>query len=285
MPLTHHPEGNRRWPWRRFSHFGLLLLLGVTVIGAAREPPAQTVPSLPPMQPTETGAPAAAVVGSMDEALRLIGEARQAYRGVRDYTCRMIKRERVNGRLQPENVILLAVRTDPFSVDMRWQLPQALAGQEACYVAGRYDGKMRARAKGLLGAVGFLTLDVNDPKARANSRHPITDAGIGHLIDEFAVGWEQEQRWGQTTVLGPKEYVFDGRHCLRVEMTHPPGAPAGRYQHYRDVVYFDKQTHLPVRMEAYDWPRRPGDTGDLLEMYSYAGLRPNVGLGDEIFNH
>jgi hypothetical protein len=51
------------------------------------------------------------------------------------------------------------------------------------------------------------------------------------------------------------------------------------------VVYFDKQTHLPLIMEAYDWPRRPGDTGDPLEKYSYAGLRLNVGLGDEVFNH
>jgi hypothetical protein len=38
-------------------------------------------------------------------------------------------------------------------------------------------------------------------------------------------------------------------------------------------------------MEAYDWPRRAGDPGELVESYSYASLRLNVGLRAEVFNH
>jgi hypothetical protein len=219
----------------------------------------------------------------MDEPLRLIEMARQAYQGVRDYQCRMVKQERIDGRLQPRTTMAMWVRTEPFSVYFRWEEPRTLAGQEACYVAGRNNGKMRARGKGLLGAVGFITLDINDPKVRANSRHAITEAGIGHLIEEFAPGWERERQWNQTQVR-LAEYEYDGRRCVRVETIHAD-TPRGRFRHYRDVVYFDKETHLPVRMEAYDWPHRPGEAGDLLEMYSYAALRLNVGLGDEVFNH
>ena len=59
----------------------------------------------------------------------------------------------------------------------------------------------------------------------------------------------------------------------------------GHFLYYRDVVYFDKETHLPIRLEFYDWPRQAGDPGQLLEVYSFANMRLNVGLGDDVFNH
>ena len=51
------------------------------------------------------------------------------------------------------------------------------------------------------------------------------------------------------------------------------------------MVFFDKENRLPIRVENYDWPRAGGTQGgDLLEEYSYADLRLNVGLGDQHFN-
>ena len=51
-------------------------------------------------------------------------------------------------------------------------------------------------------------------------------------------------------------------------------------------MYFDKENHLPIRVENYDWPRNRGDAnGPLTESYSYADLRLNVGVSDETFNH
>jgi hypothetical protein len=179
--------------------------------------------------------------------------------------------------------MLMQVRTRPFAVYFRWQEPGSLAGQEACYVAGANGGKMRARPAGLLGAVGFVSLDPNDPRARQASRHAITEAGLGHLIDQFASGWEQERRWGQS-VVKVATYEYDGRRCTRVEVAHPAN-PNRAFQHFRDVVFFDQETHLPIRMEAYDWPGRPGTAGELLETYSYVGLRLNIGIPEEVFHH
>src|SRR5262249_44080275 len=136
----------------------------------------------------------------LDEPLRLIAEARQSYQQVRDYTCLMVKRERLQGRLSPEHLVRLSVRTRPFSVDMRWQGPGDLAGQEACYVAGKNGGKMRARAAGMLGRLGFMTIDPNDPRARESSNHSITEAGIGHLIERYGTLWEQERGLNRTEV-------------------------------------------------------------------------------------
>src|SRR5262249_46616650 len=51
-----------------------------------------------------------------DEPLRLLGRAQQVFRGVRDYTCTLIKQERINGQLQPMNVMTMMVRNEPFSI-------------------------------------------------------------------------------------------------------------------------------------------------------------------------
>jgi hypothetical protein len=269
--------------WRRFSFYGFLLVSGVAVASAAYPPPERPPASPEGPRPVGSLTSAAQAASDLDEPIRLVTLAQESYRGVRDYQCRMVKREWVGSRLQPENVMLMYARTAPFSIYFRWLAPADLAGQEVCYVAGRYNNNMRVRPRGLLGAVGFVTLDPNDPRARQSSRHSITEAGIGPLINQLAAGWQRERAWNMTQVR-LAEYDFDGHRCTRVEMIHATN-PDRRFFHYRDVVYFDKETHLPLRMEAYYWPSRAGDPGQLLEMYSYVGLRLNVGLGDDVFNH
>jgi hypothetical protein len=227
------------------------------------------------------GPPAGA--SPLDEPLRLVAEARRAYAAVRDYRCTLIKKERMDGQPFEDNVMTLSVRAEPFSVDLQWLKPDDLVGQEACYVAGRNGGQMRAKSSGFLGAIGFISLDPNDAQAKATSRHAITEAGIGNLIERIAADWEQERRLGLTKVR-LAEYDYNHRRCTRVELTRPSDAE-GRVACGRTLVYFDHETHLPVRIECYDWPRRAGDSGELLEVYSYAHLKLNVGLGDEVFNH
>jgi hypothetical protein len=203
---------------------------------------------------------------------------------VRDYTCLFIKRERLRGQLQPDNLIDMKVRTQPFSVYLRWLGPKAFEGQEACYATGRNNGMMRVHSTGLASVAGFVTLDTRDPRVMQNSRHTITEAGIGNLIAVLAQRWEMERRLNKTQVA-VAEYTYAQRPCTRVELVHrePIAGPA---TFARSVVYFDKANHLPIRVENYDWPRPGGSPeGDLLESYSYVNLRTNVGLTDAVFNH
>jgi hypothetical protein len=272
----------RRW------YFGLALLLAMSLAMGAGEPPPRLTLDKSPTPPTvPAGGPAVAPAAPaqtspMDEPLRLLGAARQAYADVRDYTCLLIKRERMQGQLQPDHLITMRVRTQPFSVYLQWQEPKALAGQEACYVTGRNNGMMRAHATGLSGLVGFVSIDPRDPRAMEHSRHCITEAGIGHLIERYSQSWEEERRRGRTEVhIGDFEY--NKRPCTRVETIHSAGAGT---VYYRSLVYFDKETHLPIRTENYDWPKPRGNPdGDLAEVYSYVDLRLNVRLGDEAFNY
>jgi hypothetical protein len=213
----------------------------------------------------------------------MVADAAQVFQQVRDYSCLFIKREVIQGRLQPENLISMRVRNQPFSVYLRWVGPKQFVGQEACYVAGRNGGMMRAHSPGLLGAVGWVSIDPRDPRAMQNNRHPITEAGIGNLIERLRQGWEWERQVNRTQVR-VADYEFNKRRCTRVELIRPERI-RGFYS-YRTVVYFDQETRLPVRIENYDWPVSGGPPeGALQEMYSYVDLRFNAGLGDDAFRY
>jgi hypothetical protein len=238
-----------------------------------------------PQTPTTrtTVLPQSGQANAMEEPLRLLAEARKAYQDVRDYTCVLIKKERLLGVMQPDNIVSMKLRNQPFSVYLRWQQPKALAAQEACYVAGKNDGKMRVHSTGILGVAGWVSLDPGDERAKKNSNHAITEAGVGHLLGRYTKAWEAEKQLNQTRVkIG--EYDFNKRRCTRVETIHPD-KPDARFASYRSVLYFDKETHLPIRVEVYDWPRQGGSPdGELAEVYSYINMKLNVGLGDDAFN-
>src|SRR5262245_24378964 len=144
----------------------------------------------------------------MDEPIRLLERARKAFAHVKDYTCDFVKRERIRGELQPDQFMRMKVRTKPFSVHLKWELPKSMAGQGACYVEGRNGGRMRVRPnRGLVSLVGWVSLATDDPRALRDSRHEIREAGLGNLLEQFGPGWEEERRLNRTTVvLGTYEY-------------------------------------------------------------------------------
>lgn len=222
----------------------------------------------------------------IDVAAQLIGNAKASFARVRDYAGLFYKQEHVGGQLQPEQTIQIRVRQQPFSVHMKWVGPKKLAGQEACYVAGRNNNMMRAKSNGaFLSAIGFVSLDPRDPKAMNGHRHAITESGIGHLIEQLEQNHQTDrQQPADHTAITFGEYRFLNRPVIRMEALHRQNT--GRFYSHRCVVYFDKETHLPVRIEAYDWPRAGGPPGgELLECYSYADVKFNVNLTDAAFNY
>jgi hypothetical protein len=266
---------------RRLGRALLLVSGGMLAVSLLRaDPPVAGTPtSQLPAAPNTI----AQTVNPLDEPLRLVLEAAQAYQQVRDYTCILIKQERIQGRLQENNIIQMKFRQQPFSVYLRWLAPQTFAGQEVCYVQGRNNNMMRVRSAGVLGKFGFVSIPVNDPRAREHSRHLITEAGLGNLINQTYRDWTHARQTGQAMVR-LADYKYDNRLCTRVEVIQTTRDPQAYC--YRGVVYFEKQTHLPIRMEAYDWPRPGGPPeGELLESFSYASLQLNVGLTDAAFNY
>jgi Protein of unknown function (DUF1571) len=279
----------------RYVRIGLWIM-ALAVVGY---PPLQALPKVaadpPPIPPTAqippAGGPARpsavavpAVASPLDQPLQCVAEARQTYQRIRDYTCTLIKQERVGGQLQPENIIAVKFRNQPFSVYMKWSAPRDSLGQEVCYVQGRNNNMMRVHPSGILGGMaGFVNIDPRDPKVMQNSRHTIHEAGLGNMIERLARSWEEDRRQGITQAR-VAEYEYNKRRCIRVETYHTRQMPQAYC--WRTVVFFDKETKLPIRTETYDFPHPGGPpAGDLLETFSYIDVRYNVGLTDAAFNY
>ena len=212
----------------------------------------------------------------LDEPLRLATQAQEKFRTIQDYTCTFIKRERIGGQLLPEEYVFLKSRTRPFSIYMKWQQPYE--GREVIYVKGQNDGKLLAHSTGVEKVVGgTVALDPRGEMAMENSRHDITEAGLGNLVDQLVLRWSGERKLGQTKAEVKENATVDGRSCWCVKTQHP--ADPKHYAYYRSRVFFDKQHGLPIRFEGYDWPRRgSAPDGDAVEVYTYRDLRLNVSL-------
>lgn len=226
---------------------------------------------------------AKAETSPLDQPIAWMTEAKRNFGVVKDYTCHLVSQERVKGVLGEQNIIEFKAKTEPFSVGMRWLGPDKFKGQEVVFVAGKNNNKMRVKSN-FLGAniVGFVTIDTNDPRVLQHSRHTILEAGLGNMIDQNLKHWQIAKSAGKSKVtVGESKY--DKRDCIRIEVTALDAA-AGSYC-CRTVIYLEKESKIPIRMENYDWPRQGGaEGGDLLEMFSYVGLRFNTGLRDEEFN-
>ena len=165
--------------------------------------------------------PAAAELSRLDQPLAWMHEAKRNYSVVKDYSCTMVSQEHVRGKLLDENIMQMKVKTEPFSVYMRWLAPAKFKEQEVAFALGKNGNKMRVKSN-VLGnkLIGWISLDANDPRVFENSRHSILEAGIGNLIDTTLRNWERERLIGKTDVR-VSESSYNKRDCYRIETICP----------------------------------------------------------------
>jgi hypothetical protein len=230
---------------------------------AARKPESSAVPETP-----------------IQRANRIVAECQDRYQSVSDYTCTFLKRERISGKLIPAHIMAMKVRTKPQSIYLRFQQPAR--GREAIYIAGRHGGKVLAHDVGFNKLLaGTLALEPTSSRAMAECRHPITEAGIGPLLETISRRWALELNPNES-VVNFENMLVGEQHCLMIETTHP--RQHASFLFYRVRLYIDKELGLPIRFEAYDWPKRKGADPELAEEYTYSDLKLNVGLSDVDFD-
>lgn len=258
-----NPLGKAQWT-------ALSLLLGCTIIvqSAVVAKDKQVVPA------------AALAQVDLDQTITWLTEAKRNYTAVKDYTCMLVSQENVGGKLQDQNFIQVKMKTEPFSVHMRWLGPEKSKGQEVAFVLGKNNNKMRVKSK-LLGGV-WVSIDPNDKRVTEHSRHNILEAGIGNMIEQTLAQLDKDRKVGKTSVK-TANFLCNGKECHKVELTRLAKDPA--FYCHRTVMYLEKGSKLPIRLENYDWPRESGPTGgELLETFNYVNLEFNVGLNAAEFN-
>ena len=225
--------------------------------------------------------PLAAERESIHRAKQMIANCKAQYDTVRDYTCTFYKRERISGSLSDTQVMHLKVRTQPLSFYIKCVNPRK--GREAIWVKGKNDGKVVAHDAGFVKVLaGTMYLDPKGGVAMEDNRHPITDAGLGNLIETVRQSWDLELKPGETKVAFHPHMKVGARPCTMIETTHPKYDSS--FVFHRVRLYIDDQLGLPIRIEGYNWPTKPGADPELLEEYTYAHLRINPGLAERDFD-
>jgi hypothetical protein len=233
------------------------------------------------------GAPPANPV-VVDQAAKLQALHRQAaerYAGIDSYLVRLRRREQVGGKNQPEEVMLFKFRKQPFSVYFKFLGPVG-RGREVVYVKGQYEDKIHTlTAAGdipLTPAGRHIALAPDSFLVRSKSRHPITEAGIGHLIDRFGQLLEFERRSGGNTGLVKYLGAYQRPEFAGKLDTVLQAVPA-RYESElprggRRYWFFDTTLHLPVLVLTLD------EKGQEVEYNCFEDFQSPVAFTAEDFN-
>lgn len=202
---------------------------------------------------------------------------------VKDYSCTMVKRERIDGKLGEHQYIFLKVRHEPFSVYLYFLAPDDVKGQEVIYVAGRNDGNMLAHAgSGVRAMVGTVSLKPDGALAMQGNRYAVTEIGVENLAKRLVEVAQHDKQFGECEVNFFPNAKVNGRICTCVQVVHP--VPRRNFRFHLARVFIDDELLIPVRYEAYDWPHEQGGQPVLMEEYTYMNVKTNNGFTDADFD-
>jgi hypothetical protein len=212
--------------------------------------------------------------------IQLAKKSLQAMESLTDYEATFVKEERVNGNLVTQTM-QIRLRESPFSVYLLYGGDDA--GREILYVQGQNNNQLHAHeGRGLKSLVGTVSLAADGVEALQGNRYPITQIGMRRMLETVLTQWQQETLYGEIDVRFYPDARLGGRPCQVIESTHPH--PRRQFKFHLTRLFIDSESKLPVRVEQYGFPLRPGGTPVLEELYSYSNIRANVGLTDRDFS-
>ena len=198
-----------------------------------------------------------------------------AYAKVTDYTARFTRQEWLNGGLQPREEMLLKFQR-PARMYLRWTLGPP-KGREILFVQGRDDDKILVHEPGLLAGLFTSVMAADSPRVLKESRHPVTDIGLGYLIELLVSNMKRALERSELTLVD-SGITFQSGHRIRRLEGIMPRDPRQNYYCYRAVVSIDLEWGLPVAVTIFDWDNR------MIEEYTYRDLRLNPGLREIDFD-
>jgi outer membrane lipoprotein-sorting protein len=229
------------------------------------------------------GEAAAAQPHPLEPALQMAYAAMTNIRNnVKDYSCTLVKRERIGGKLNEQEFMFLKIRHEPFSVYLYYLGPDRIRGQEAIYVAGRNNGNLLGHGVGIRKIAGTVPLLPTGAMAMQGQRYPITEIGMFNLTRRLVQVAEADKRFGECEVKFFKNAKINNRSVTCIQVMHP--VPRKNFLFHLARVWVDDELNLPVRYESYDWPLRPGEKPPLLEEYTYTDIKLNNNFTDMDFS-
>ncbi len=215
-------------------------------------------------------------------ALRWAHDGLNNIKKIQDYSATVVKRERLGNTVGGYQYMFLKIRHNPFSVYTRFLAPDKLKGQECIYIKGQNNGKMFAHGTGLEKKLFKTVLIAPDgPIAMRGQRYPLTEIGMLNLVTRLIEVGEEDMKYGECDVKFFKGAKINNRVCTVIQVVHP--VPRRNFRFHLARIFIDDELNVPIRYEAFDWPKEQGSQPQLLEEYTYLDLKLNQGFTDEDF--
>jgi outer membrane lipoprotein-sorting protein len=205
----------------------------------------------------------------------VINKMNQAYANIQTYSAYFIKRELIKDvGMVTEHIDLVFKK--PFNVRLNYR-EGPKKNLTVVYQEGKNDNMLRVKKSGIIMRFFTFSLDPKGKMAMENNHHDITKIGLGSLIDIITDNFKRAQRYNEIRIINHGYNNFKNTPAYHYEAILPRDKDKGYYCH-RIILYIDKNTYLPVKIQIIDWDN------NLYEDYTYLDIKINIELDDEIFN-
>jgi hypothetical protein len=199
------------------------------------------------------------------------------YGTVRDYTCTLLKQERIDNKLQGVETMEVKYRVKPsLAIYAKW-VNGPYTGRECLYnetVIGK--DKLRVREGGMLGLVA-VTLPLDSAIAKRGTNHILTELGFGHLLNLSLKDLKASMPYGDMSRKDNGLQMLDGKSVFVMDSILRKN-PNYKYYCHRLRSYIDYTNSLQLKAEIFDW------NDQMFESYTYLKPRFNVRLKDIDFD-
>jgi hypothetical protein len=220
---------------------------------------------------------------------------------VQDYTGTLTKRERIGKSLGEPQSMAIKVRSRKYAPTLgensdsnaspkvveglhaylRFTKPSSVAGREVIWIEGKNDNQLTVHEAGMLNLMS-MHLDPNGTIAMVGSKYPITEIGIEKLLEKLIERGMKDKLSEPTEVTITPGSMLGDVACDRIRIVHPKKQDS--FDFHIAEVWIDPRHEIPLYYASYDWPKKAGESPELLEEYGYSDLQLNVGLSDTDFD-
>jgi hypothetical protein len=196
------------------------------------------------------------------DAKAILARSDARLQSLKTYQVKISRTERVNGRILPDEQIVLSIRRDPKAVRLEWA-DGPNQGREVIYSSRIDDKSLFVHMPKSAIPLPTMKIPVDSAMVMKNSRHSITEAGFDTTIQSLI----KAQDGSHKAELGRLAYrgVEKPPGLDRPSHVFTRHAPSGETW----TVFLDTNTMLPCMVVAKD------AAGELNERYIYHEVREN----------
>lgn len=219
----------------------------------------------------------------------LLQDGARYMKNLQDYTVNFHREERIDGDLkQPQSMALKVQHVPNFSVYMKWQTGER--GRQVLYSDAYEDECMVVKFGGLKRFLPAVRVDPNCSLAKAESRYPITEAGVLGMIDQILTHRKDDLKRGHgVSCVRLSDDEFDGHRCYRFLLKYEDAKFNETYR--KSLLLVDARRHIPLMVRNFTWAtdseglsEEELDKGTLIENYSFTNLDMATKLADSDFS-